>query len=391
MKLPLNSHCFYSNSTYVLELDLDSFNKLVLNSTDIWIVQFYVKKSPYCMKFIQEYEKAGKALKDFVKLGALNVGKATEIIQKYDLNEYPKIKIFNHVENEMFDYSFKDEYTARGIALDAVKAIRKQIDNGLKNRINAKGVINLDDENFEKFVLNSEDVWVVVFYDTDSNELYSLETTLVAVVEEMPRVKIGAVSSENLYTRSMMDIHQLPNVVFLPFGFQTKKAFIRFDAPITKRDLLEFVRLQYTKLPVIKPTGLTELEDEDHFDALCEKAHLCILIFLPDLKTFSHAKRQEYYNMFNEELDTGKYSQWVWLWCEFGKFPNLEIILGIDETSDPIISAIEIQYRTHVLLKGPFDIKQFEEFLENARVGTVEEEHVFVDDIYSDSYIKDEL
>lgn len=390
--LPLKSYCFYGNSSNIYELNVENFDSLVINSNEIWIVQFYVTQSTYCKKFIVEYEKAGKALKGFVKLGAFNIAKSIDLIQKYNINEYPTIKIFNHEKDGIFDYSFNKEHTAQGIILDAMKAIRKRVDDGLKNKLMNvnENIVQLHDDNFEKNVLNTEDVWLIVFYDVDDK--MDVELLLNDLNVEMNKpVKLGAVASENLYTRSTFDINELPTIIFLPFGVHTKKMPSQYDGLLAKEYVIEFIEKEYAKMPSIKPNGIAEINDEDTLYGLCDKTNLCIVIFLPELKTFSHPRRELYYAMFKEMLDTYKYTRWVWIWCQYGTIPNLEVVLGVDETDEPIVSALEMQHSSHSLLKGPFTRVQLKEFLENARIGAVEEDHVFVDDIYSDSYNKDEL
>lgn len=391
--LPTNSLSFYLNSTNVHELTVDEFNNRVLNSNEIWIIQFYVKQSPYCKKFVDEYEKAGKALKGFVKLGALNVATSVDSIKKYNLNEYPTIKIFNHErDGASFDYSFSNEHTAHGVILDAMKAIRKRIDSELKSTLMnlSDGIVELNDENFERTVLYSENVWIVIFYETDSEDLEALINNLKAEFSNNKKIKIGIVGYDNLYLRSNFDAHLLPKIVFLPFGIQKRP--IHYDGAFAKDEVIRFVEDEYSKMPVIKPNGINEAVDEESLYKLCDNTNLCVVIFLPELKVFSHHKRQIYYGIFKENIAKYRYAEWTWIWCEYGKIPNLEIILGVDEIDDePTVSALQLKHTSHSLLKGPFTQVELEDFLETARIGIVEQEHVFVDDIYSDGYNKDEL
>jgi protein disulfide-isomerase A6 len=64
--------CLYSSNSDVKVLTQNNFNKEVVNSADIWIVEFYAPWCGHCQKLTPEWEKAAKALKGIVKVGAVD-------------------------------------------------------------------------------------------------------------------------------------------------------------------------------------------------------------------------------------------------------------------------------------------------------------------------------
>lgn len=53
----------YTPSSNVVELDSSNFDKLVINSDEIWIVEFYAPWCGHCQQLVPEYQKAATALK----------------------------------------------------------------------------------------------------------------------------------------------------------------------------------------------------------------------------------------------------------------------------------------------------------------------------------------
>lgn len=56
------AHCLYSNSD-VINLKPNNFDNLVLNSDNIWIVEFFAPWCGHCQMLTPEYNKAATALK----------------------------------------------------------------------------------------------------------------------------------------------------------------------------------------------------------------------------------------------------------------------------------------------------------------------------------------
>lgn len=57
------SYAMYPSSGDVIELTPSNFNKLVINSDEIWIVEFFAPWCGHCKSLVPEYTKAATALK----------------------------------------------------------------------------------------------------------------------------------------------------------------------------------------------------------------------------------------------------------------------------------------------------------------------------------------
>ena len=78
----------------VIELTDSNFDKLVLQSDDVWLVEFFAPWCGHCKNLAPEWAKAAKDLKGKVKLGALDATVHTSIASKYQVQGYPTIKFF---------------------------------------------------------------------------------------------------------------------------------------------------------------------------------------------------------------------------------------------------------------------------------------------------------
>ena len=54
--------------TNVVELDPKNFQKEVIKSDSVWIVEFYAPWCGHCQRLVPDYTKAAKALKGVVKV-----------------------------------------------------------------------------------------------------------------------------------------------------------------------------------------------------------------------------------------------------------------------------------------------------------------------------------
>ena len=79
---------------YVLEES--NFDKLVLQSKDIWMLEFYAPWCGHCKALQPEWDAAATAMKGQVKFGKIDATVHTNLAQRYGVKGYPTLKAFEY-------------------------------------------------------------------------------------------------------------------------------------------------------------------------------------------------------------------------------------------------------------------------------------------------------
>jgi len=107
-----------SNKDEVIVLDETNFNALVMNSKDIWMIEFYAPWCGHCKSLEPEWKQAAGNLKGQVKLAKVDATENQQLAQRFGVSGYPTIKVFNYgVENKKDSKAvpYNGERTAAGI------------------------------------------------------------------------------------------------------------------------------------------------------------------------------------------------------------------------------------------------------------------------------------
>jgi protein disulfide-isomerase A6 len=97
---------FYTEEDDVVELDDKTIMSEVMGSTDGWMVEFYAPWCGHCAKLAPDYKKTAKAVKDYVKVGALDADKYKDIAGGFGVKGFPTIRVFNK-PGQMNPYTHK--------------------------------------------------------------------------------------------------------------------------------------------------------------------------------------------------------------------------------------------------------------------------------------------
>jgi protein disulfide-isomerase A6 len=163
----------------VVELTAANFKREVLDSDNMWLVEFYAPWCGHCKQLAPSYELAAKHLSGVVKVGAVNMDEHGSVGQPYNVQGFPTIKFFGNDKSKPIDYnSGRDADSIRKFCLDeTVKQVNKRTKAGKSGDSSSKSskssssgpatdkdVIVLDDSNFDQTVYGSKDIWMVEFY-----------------------------------------------------------------------------------------------------------------------------------------------------------------------------------------------------------------------------------
>ncbi|KAI3631222.1 hypothetical protein MIR68_010712 [Amoeboaphelidium protococcarum] len=94
--LNLVAGSLYTKADAVIELNQYNFEKKVLSSVEVWIVEFYAPWCGHCQRLAPEYKKAAGNLKGIVHFGAIDCDQDANkpLCGRYGIQGFPTIKIF---------------------------------------------------------------------------------------------------------------------------------------------------------------------------------------------------------------------------------------------------------------------------------------------------------
>jgi protein disulfide-isomerase A6 len=95
----------YDAKSPVVKLTKDNFKKLVIDSDDLWFVEFFAPWCGHCKTLAPSWEKAAKSLKGVIKLGAVDMTTDQDAGAAYGIQGFPTIKFFGFDKSKPADFS----------------------------------------------------------------------------------------------------------------------------------------------------------------------------------------------------------------------------------------------------------------------------------------------
>nr|XP_061843339.1 protein disulfide-isomerase A6-like [Nerophis lumbriciformis] len=371
---------FYSSSDDVIELNPSNFNREVIQSDSLWLVEFYAPWCGHCQSLTQDWKKAATALKGIVKVGAVDADQHKSLGSQYGVRGFPTIKVFGANKNKPEDY--QGGRSSQAIVDGAMNALRALVKERLSGKSGGSGysrqsdgggskndVVELTDGNFKTMVLESDDVWLVEFFAPWCGHCKNLEPEWAAAASAVKeqtkgKVRLGAVDAT---------VHQEVAGRYGIKGFPTIKVFRKGEEPEdyqggrSRGDIIErAMDLFSDNAPAPE---LVEIINEDAVKKTCEDSQLCIIAVLPHILDTGAAGRNSYLDVMMKMADKYKKKMWGWLWIEAGAQMELEAALGIGGFGYPAMAAINTRKMKFALLRGSFSDTGIHEFLRELSVG----------------------
>ncbi|KAM3861061.1 protein disulfide-isomerase A6 [Diretmus argenteus] len=375
---------FYSASDDVVELNPSNFNREVVQSDSLWLIEFYAPWCGHCQSLTADWKKTATALKGIVKVGAVDADQHKSLGGQYGVRGFPTIKIFGANKNKPEDY--QGGRSSQAIVDGALNSLRSLVKERLSGRSGGsdysrqsgsggggggskKDVVELTDDNFDKMVIDSDDVWLVEFFAPWCGHCKNLEPEWAAaatIVKDQTKgkVRLGAVDAT---------VHQGVAGRYGIRGFPTIKVFRKGEEPEdyqggrSRSDIIAAAMDLFSdSAPVAE---LLEILSEDVLKKNCEDYQLCVIAVLPHILDTGAAGRNGYLEVMKKMAEKYKKKMWGWLWTEGGAQMQLEASLGIGGFGYPAMAAINSRKMKFALLKGSFSENGIHEFLRDLSVG----------------------
>jgi len=151
----------------ITKLTHNNFKKEVLESDDLWMVDFYAPWCDYCKKLFPHWKKAAETFEGQARFGMVDATREEGLANQFNIEGFPTIKVFPKGEKSlknMQDYQGEDEelegYVRRQLdpSVDTSNFDDTEIDDPNSE------VVKLTAQNFEAEVLRSKDLWMIEFY-----------------------------------------------------------------------------------------------------------------------------------------------------------------------------------------------------------------------------------
>lgn len=366
----------YESSSGVVNLNPSTFNKLVINSDDVWVVEFFAPWCGHCQSLVPEYTKAAKALNGIVKVGAVNVDEYKPLGSQYGISGFPTIKIFGANKNKPEDYS--GQRTAQAIVDAAFRAVRQVVDQRLGKKTGDSGgqskasdandVIELTDSNFEDTVIKSEDMWLVEFFAPWCGHCKNLAPHWASAASELKgKVKLGALDATvHTVMASRYGVRGYPTIKYFPAGKKDGSAE-EYDGGRTSSDIVQWAT---DKLAAnIPPPEIFQVTSAGVLKKSCEDHQLCIVSVLPHILDCQSQCRNDYLKTLRKLGEKFKKNMWGWLWVEAGAQLELESSLEIGGFGYPAMAAVNARKMKFALLRGSFSYDGIDSFLKELAYG----------------------
>lgn len=364
----------YDRSSNVIELTPSNFESRVIDSDDVWIVEFFAPWCGHCQNLVPEYQKTAKALKGIVKVGAINVDEHQSLGSRYNVRGFPTIKIFGSNKKNPTDY--QGPRTASGLINSAFQILREIVDSRIgKSKSSGSGnksgndVIELTDSDFDEKVLKSEDLWLVEFYAPWCGHCKNLAPVWAEVATELKgKVKVGAVDATVYQTISQRyQVRGFPTIKVFNVGKKDGSAE-DYNGGRSRSDFVQFAleKLEET----IKPPEVTQLtKGNEQLREACENAQICVISVLPHILDCQSKCRNNYLDILTKIGEKFKKNRWQYLWVEAGAQPELETNLDIGGFGYPAMAVINARKMKYSLLRGSFSFDGISEFLRDLTYG----------------------
>ncbi|XP_055549459.1 protein disulfide-isomerase A6 homolog [Wyeomyia smithii] len=372
-----SGQALYSSGDDVIALTEGNFDRLVVKSDEVWVVEFYAPFCGHCRNLVPEYKKAATALKGVIKVGGVNCEEEQGLCGQHGVRGYPTIKIFGANKRSPVDYT--GQRTAKDIAEGALAEAKKKIKNVLGGGSSGGGssdsgsgsddVVELTDANFDKLVLNSDDVWLVEFFAPWCGHCKNLAPQWAKAATELKgKVKLGALDATvHTIKAQQYGVQGYPTIKYFPGGSKDKDSVREYDGGRTASDIVTWALEKYSEN--IPAPEIVQLTSEKVSKETCQEKPLCVVSVLPHILDCDAACRNNYLAILAKMGDKYKNKHWGWLWSEGGAQPEVEATLDIGGFGYPAMAVVNLKKMKYSLLRGSFSESGINEFLRDLSYG----------------------
>ena len=381
------SKSFYEGKSSVILLDKNSFEKEVVQSKDIWLIEFFAPWCGHCQNFAPEYEKAARALKGIFKIGAVNADSEKELAGKYGIQGFPTVKFFGITKTNIQDYNgarsaqaiinymfdrAKDIVNKRMGQTTNTNSNQKTNTNSNNNNNNQqkkkppssdKDVLVLDDKNFDETIFKSKEMFIVAFYAPWCGHCQKLLPEWNAAATQLKgQIKLAKVDATvNQQLASRYQIQGYPTIKIFPPGDKTNSNIEEYNGPRDEDGIVQYALSKLNSYGYVP--DIPQLVNNDILKETCEeKSRICILVFLPHIADSSKNERNKYLDYVKNSRKDHLGKPIYYLWAQGGDYFDLEDKLHLG-FGYPAVVALNYNKKKYAVCRKAFTQENLSEFV----------------------------
>lgn len=381
------SKSFYEGKSSVILLDKNSFEKEVIQSKDIWLIEFFAPWCGHCKNFAPEYEKAARALKGIFKIGAVNADSEKELAGKYGIQGFPTVKFFGITKTNIQDYNgarsaqaiinymfdrAKDIVNKRMGQTTNTNSNQKTNTNSNNNNNNQqkkkppssdKDVLVLDDKNFDETIFKSKEMFIVAFYAPWCGHCQKLLPEWNAAATQLKgQIKLAKVDATvNQQLASRYQIQGYPTIKIFPPGDKTNSNIEEYNGPRDEDGIVQYALSKLNSYGYVP--DIPQLVNNDILKETCEeKSRICILVFLPHIADSSKNERNKYLDYVKNSRKDHLGKPIYYLWAQGGDYFDLEDKLHLG-FGYPAVVALNYNKKKYAVCRKAFTQENLSEFV----------------------------
>lgn len=374
--LAASGDCLYSSRDDVIELTPSNFNREVVDSEGVWIVEFYAPWCGHCKNLVPEYKKAAAALKGVVKVGAVDADQHQSLAGQFGVRGFPTIKVFGANKKKPEDYS--GARSAQGLTDAGLRAAKDMVSARIDGKSSGGGgfggdsdndVIELTDSNFDKLVINSDDIWLVEFFAPWCGHCKNLAPHWAEAARRLKgKVKLGAIDATAHQSKpSEYGVRGYPTIKYFAAGSKSRGSADEYDGGRTAEDIVRWA--EEKALASLPAPEINQITSSAVLKAACEEHSLCVIAFLPHILDCQSRCRNAHLADLARLGERFKQKQWGWVWSEAVTQPELETAVDIGGFGYPAMVVVNKKKGSFATLRGPFTFDGITEFLRELSYG----------------------
>lgn len=285
---------FESKTSKVVNLTPDDFDKTVLESTDLWLIEFYAPWCGHCKNLAPEWEKAAQQLEGTnVHIAAVDADKYGALGGKYQVQGFPTIKVFG--DDKQNPTNFEEQRRAAAIVKFA-KMEWKRIDNkrnGVDTPIEEEpegppssefydgtDVVELSDAMIDAEIAKGKDAWLIEFYAPWCGHCKNLVPEWKKAATQLQgSIKIGAIdATAHKKWAGKFSVNGFPTIKFIPPG--NPDAAEDYQGARSAEAIADF-GFKKAELYPTGPVEVLQIENQAALEGLCAKKTLCVIFVVP--------------------------------------------------------------------------------------------------------------